>query len=778
MAKQRRVAKPTAKPDHLWRRFDPGSIAAGLLAGIIVYLTYYPSDAVAVEDGDALGLTLLSLLLCLSTVLGVRNKTEIANSVAAQQEFNDRLPDPGSSASATKSDRSPFPLSNLSRALDALVWSLAAWMMLAAFATSEFGNLRSATNEAWLWIAAAALFTSVRRIAVNDDVRRATAMLMLVCASGLAVHALHQEFVTLPLNRLEFEKDPERVLQAAGYEAPPGSSERAIFAGRLYDGGPTGTFALANSMAAVLIGGVLFAIGVVRFSWRQIPTIQLATWCTIALICAAGLGFSRSRSAAACMVCGAALLYLIGVDRNHLRMLRSRIIGAIAITVVGLISVLLWFGDREFLASAPASLAFRFQYWRSTLRMVFDHPLFAAGPGHFQAVYERYREASTAEQIADPHNLFFETLGSGGLIGFGLLISSLIVGAMYYSGSKTFRASVSKAAAYDHQRWVWIGAVVALGLIWLFGWASRQLPDVDASLFVLPMVVVIGMVLAPSIKFISSQDLDRVVGVVLLMVLLHLTVSGGWTVPGVAVVVWIAAGILTRVQANRVSMIKFKSHESTISWLAGGLCIGLIALLFFTSLRPVQTAGHQMAIGSLAIESGQYLKAERLLQAAASSDRWSPLPMIGLADLYRWRLINQDLPVTRERWRSAIAEALRRGGDDPALHRVIGSQQLHLFQRYGNPEDLSAASDSFTTAVKLAPMNQWMIAQAASIAAARGDDPMERQLTARARRLSNLGVNVERMFDFQLIYPAEYFGTDVSKGPIRLPAEQVLPEPN
>ncbi len=42
-------------------------------------------------------------------------------------------------------------------------------MMLAAFATSPPGNLRAATNEAWLWISAAAVFTSRKALLLNRD---------------------------------------------------------------------------------------------------------------------------------------------------------------------------------------------------------------------------------------------------------------------------------------------------------------------------------------------------------------------------------------------------------------------------------------------------------------------------------------------------------------------------------------------------------------------------------------------------------------------------------
>jgi hypothetical protein len=124
-----------------------------------------------------------------------------------------------------------------------------------------------------------------------------------------------------------------------------------------------------------------------------------------------------------------------------------------------------------------------------------------------------------------------------------------------------------------------------------------------------------------------------------------------------------------------------------------------------------------------------------------------------------------------------LAEARRRGGENPTLLRVIGAQQLHLYQRYGTAEDLEAAAETIETAIEWGPQNQWMIAQLASIEAGRGNRTRSEALADRARYLSDLGVNVERKFSFQMIYPAEHYGDRVDRGPIRRSAAQVLSEP-
>ncbi len=741
MAKKPRIVVATPQSDAGRPTFDPRLIASGFLGASLVYLAYHPSDAAAVENGDALWFATLALATCLFTFAAQPSMVAKTESLA---------------------------LLRSSRLLDLVVCSLAAWMMFAAFANSSVGNLRLATNEAWLWISGAALFVSVRRLAIQTEVRRAIAVLIVVCATGLAVHSLHQELVTLPLNRLAFEQDPESVLKQAGYDAPEGSAERAIFAGRLIDGGPTATFALANSLAALLISGVLLSAGIVRFGWSGLSGIQRITWSVAGVLSTAGLLATRSRSAMIATLLG---LFLTYVGQSSWSQANKKLFGGIGIASL-LIGGIAWVYDRDVFSTAPASLAFRFQYWWATLRMVWDRPLFGAGPGHFQAAYESYREATTSEQIADPHNLFFETLGSGGFVGLALLLASFFLGVRYVSTVTRNDTAAVHPVESDHGRSIWFGATIALLLVWLFGFATRELPDVDASLYVLPIIALAAFILSPSISALESRHLDFLFGIVLLMLVLHLTVSGGWTVPGVAILVWLTAGILTRIEYQSGT-----TRNASLCYWALGLCLALMALLYFLSLRPVVIADQQMAIASESIKAGRHGQAEQALKIAAEADRWSPIPVIGLADQYRWRLIQEDTPTVRQSWESELARARSLGGQDPALLRVIGTQQLHLFQRHGRPEDLAAADKTFELAVEWSPVNQWMIAQLAAIAMAAGDRERASKLTVEAKRLSGLGVNAERRFGFQSIYPAKHFGEVVKRGPIRLTADQVLSEP-
>lgn len=763
MAKRQRVeadSEVTAPANVASRSLDPLHFALGILSGAIVYVMYHPSDSVAVEKGDALWFCLMCLIV-------------------------------GCITWATQVWRGFEPSTKVDRVLDIGPWVLAIWMMVAAFATSPPGNLRMATNEAWLWIAGAALFTSARRIFTSLSARKAVMVLLVVCSTGLAVHGLHQYFISLPAHQAEYREDPESVLAKAGIDAPPGSAERMVFANRLFDGGPTGTFALANSFAAVLLVGLLLSSGVLRFRWSDFGWMQRLLWLAPILICGAALLGTRSRSALLASFIGLALLLVFSSKfagsedpAQRRRRTRSLLYGIGGVSLVGgLIAIVVaLFGNKEWFEEAPASLAVRFQYWRSTWHMVLDRPLFGSGPGNFQAIYERYREASTTEQIAEPHNFLVETLAGGGFVALAGLLVIAAAGVFRLGWRSESDALVNESTTEDDaDKWVWLGAMLALLLVWLMGWASRRVPDLGASVYVVPIALGFAFGLSRVANRVlpsDQRDFDRILAAAICGLTIHLLVSGGWTVPGVALLAWLGGGLLTRF-GESPSVGNAPSRRGL--WLTIAIGVGLISMFTLKSfsIDPVDRRMLLMETMASAQSSGQLGKARKTLERAVEVDQHSPEAVLWMADYQRWRLIMQgDQPSTRDAWESWLAEAKRRGGEDPAVYRMIGAQQLHVYQCRGNQRDLVAARETFEDAARWSPSHQWMIAQLAVILAAEGDKDRASQLADRATELSELGGNIERELKRQQLYVPEKLGRMAERGPVRRPASELLPGSN
>tara|TARA_R110002049_G_scaffold72490_2_gene187240 strand:- start:286056 stop:288464 length:2409 start_codon:yes stop_codon:yes gene_type:complete len=728
---------------------DPLGIALGLLAGLLVYANYFPSDAVAVEKGDALWFAMIALIIAAITFAFAANHNE-ALGLTRQ------------------------PARRRSVLIDMLAWSIALWVMLGAFNLSPPGSLRTATNEGWLWIAGASVFTSARRLFVADDARRAILVLILAGASGLAVHGLHQHYVSLPQNRLEYQRDPDAVLDQAGIYAPAGSTERMVFENRLNDGGATATFSLANSLAAVLLIGVAAGIGVLKCGWPLRTTTTRWSWFCCASIVATGLSgacllATASRSAiAATLVSLVCLIVLMKAGRSIVSLLGVAL--AAVLLLVGVASL----GNPEWFQQAPASLSFRFQYWRSTMELAFQNPWFGAGPGNFQSVYERFREDSAHEQIADPHNLFFETLGSGGFVAAALLVVLIALLARTIAGRISLQAD---GGTFDRSaetippgkcvlcKWIWLGSGLGLVLIWLLSFSTGMLPDIEAHLFAVPVAIIVAVLLWPTVRSIHARNLDVLSASCLAGLGVHLMAAGGWTVPGVAIYLWLFAGMLTRCDAppdSRPDKPRLLARLS--SRAASAAMVMLAASLYFVSIIPVQRAASALAAANVARGRGQWPMIQEKLDEAIRRDPWSVEAHIQKADLMRWALVvAEPNPNTRSEWELAVDATKRIAGQNPTVYESLGQQQIHVYQRHGNVRDLRAALQTFRNATDWSRANEGLYAQLALIEAKAGNQSAAEQAAARASELANAGGLYERILQKQLIAVVEPIGRNVQR---------------
>ncbi|MFG0286619.1 MAG: O-antigen ligase domain-containing protein, partial [Rhodopirellula sp. JB044] len=219
------------------------AVFGGLCAGI-VWTVYYPADSTAVEQGDALGVSLGLIVWAACSVWAFGFSSVVA--------------------SARDGWRSS------SWWLDAAPVLLAAWVMVAGWVGTGYltswtpsvgGDVRAATNEVWWWVAAVACFVIARRLFANHSRSVVAVGVLLGAGALLASHTLHQCFISFPQTIREYESDPEGMLAKIGIDAEAGSAARMIFENRMRDGGPTGTFALANSLAGPLAISLVLAIG-------------------------------------------------------------------------------------------------------------------------------------------------------------------------------------------------------------------------------------------------------------------------------------------------------------------------------------------------------------------------------------------------------------------------------------------------------------------------------------------------------------------------------------
>ena len=108
---------------------------------------------------------------------------------------------------------------------------------------------------------------------------------------------------------------------------------------------------------------------------------------------------------------------------------------------------------------------YRWQYWRSTLDELETRPLIGRGAGSFEAWWSAH--GSVAGFVANPHSLYFETLGDLGIVGILLLAGTILSGAavaiVRLRGAPDARRTDLAAAVAS-----FVAFAVAIGVDWVW----------------------------------------------------------------------------------------------------------------------------------------------------------------------------------------------------------------------------------------------------------------------------------------------------------------------
>lgn len=768
--------------------------AGALVAAGVVYAGYWPADSIAVQAGAArylIGLLILAATLAM---------------IASPQLLQPARGDEPSGAARQRLDTAAV--------VELAAWAVAIWMGLSLGANADQANLRLGVNEGWWWVAAAATVSATRRCGYPIAVATAWLRILGGVGVGVAVYGWHQLFIGFPAMRAEYRRDPEGMLRGAGFDADPGSAQRILFENRLNDGGPTGTFALANSMAALLLAVVIVMLGLLIHDWRHSGRSRRGFLIAMLAIVAGMLLAARSRSAVASLLVVGALWLgqrLLATVGGHgggaFRGQRSAVRRSL-ISIGCLGGMLLaggWFvvrlaNNSEWVSQAPASLAFRLRYWAASWQMLSEQPWFGVGPGQFKARYESYRVAESVEQIADPHNWFWQVVTTGGLPAGCLLVG---VGIATAGWCLRRRATASKDCpgespwAEAAPRAVYLGGAVAVGLIWVLGGLLGYLPSLDAGL--VGTILGAGYVWAATVPPRSDAPTDSTaprsaaalrsaVGWAAVAVAIDLLFAGGLTVPGVALPCWVLVGVLiARPAVGAAESPEAKGSEARgdgpgasdrLSRIILGLSgVLLLACWYLTAVLPLERAAGPLGRFALDWEQGQYGAAESSLRRAMEADRWDPEPAILSADLAVQLALFE--PSRRQAWeaswREAEAEALRRAGPDPVTIRRLADNHIWHYQRYGDAAALLSAAELYRRAIELAPAHEAYAAQLAEIYFEL-DDPRAGELLLQAERLSESGGLFERTFPYLRLMPARSQGLDEARDRLRRTASELFAE--
>lgn len=599
---------------------------------------------------------------------------------------------------------------------------------------TESGNCRLALNLSWQWASFGVMFFLARQwLKSIADVRMLTAI-MIAIATGLSVFALVQFSILMPQTRLDFQRDPEGMLRAAGLDPTGDPAQLKHFKDRLDSPEPTATFALTNSLAGLLTpwlvvlcglpGGALFRQP--RYAWRLVLP---------AFLVAAALVLTRSRTAYLATFIGACLTLLCNTPlgrRINWRMLTMIGLLCTAAAIGGVVSGVL---DVDVLKDSPKSVLFRLQYWQATAQIIRQFPLVGAGPGNFQDTYKWFQLPEASENIADPHNFILEVWATGGtpalLACVGLTVTlALRVRRIVQPSQSPASPSILTAPFRAHA----VGAITGVMIGYGCGFLADVMPAFVLLLTGFPVAALTLWLLKPWVA--HGEISSSLLVAALIALLINLLAAGGISFPGVSTSVWLLIAMVLVLTEPGPRMDAVAAGERALSRAGafGWLLVAVLAgILYHTTVyNPVYRSTAMQSEATLAARSGRINDAIASAVKAAELDPASPQPwmsvdpqLIDLTDLWFSRLVNEgNTNALRTEFEFASTKASELDPRSAGTQTQLGHWSLALYRQFGEADDLAAARYHYTNAVARYPNNALVHAQLAWALHLGGDDKL------------------------------------------------------
>jgi hypothetical protein len=644
---------------------------------------------------------------------------------------------------------------------------------LAVISTGE-GDRRAALNMLWEWVGIGLMSLWLADVARSAGGRRTLAAVVVCSAVLLSGLGLWQHYVWYPRIAQQLAELDRLRSDAAAQGLSPMQSQRlrelesqlgpvsrtgsrtasALLRDRVAASTePIGRFALANTLAGLLLVAVLVAWGSCHLGWRRHGLLLVMLG--ILMDC---LWLTKSRTAWIGLACGGLSGWFLTRRAVISRWQRWGIGLILAALLLGLplFAGLTGSLDRAVISETPKSLQYRLEYWSATLPVIRAHLWLGVGPGNFRQHYLQHKLPGSSEEVSDPHNLFLDVWANGGLLALAGLVVVLWSGVASATPREAEEADRGEASVPWPTLWLHLGGIGSLGLVlagacgWLFG------SEPGAEL----VWLLVGWWLVTAVwSWAEPADMAPPwVQGAFLGLTVHLTGAGGIGMPVVALT-WLllaslqGGGTSLRAGARAAQSASASLWQTRWRWAAvwGGLAATIACAV--TATIPVTTSSAQLRLAESALVSeGHASRAEQLLLRAVDDDPWNPdtWEQLAVTRLAVWMQTNAE-----SAFDGAIAaqrEAISRDPHSAVRWRTLGMLWSRRHEQTGHADDARQALAAVRQAVARYPHLVDLQAELAVAAWAAGDEQQAREAARRALDLDRL--NTERMhFDKALDQP-------------------------
>lgn len=554
-----------------------------------------------------------------------------------------------------------------------------------------------------------------------------------------------------PRAAAEWERELQDIqwqLMAMG--VPADERGRALWEARLEASNePLGMFALANTLAGLLLSATVFlACMAAARVWRRVaavpqhairPAILVGAAACLALLVYCLL-LTKSRSAmVALLMTALALAWRLKTGLPEI--LRRRLLaGSLAALLgAGLLGVVAYAAggiDRQLFTEAAKSLRYRVEYWQGSMQVLFAEPaqgywLRGVGPGNFRAHYLRYKLPASSEEIADPHNLFLDAWCNGGLLALLFLLAllaSLVRPAWQAAGAAAVSTECTAPGTRPSSPWRERLAPARVGVAAALATVAFTVSAYDESFARLLACLIPACWLCEwmIMQFISRSMAQSAGAWAALALSLNLCGAGGIAMPALAQLLLLAMAGAIRQPADPVDGAR---RRATRLAPVPGPIMGVAGLTLATCcLMLVLLPGMQRE--ALLAEGDEALYARRNAEAAERAYRQAarvdPLSvhaldrLAGLAEL-RWQASPEPSGKTFTDAVDARRKVIAANPGSYLGYRALAELYLARYNRTASTVDAAAAADALATAVELYPTHAGILALMADALKKSGD---------------------------------------------------------
>lgn len=475
----------------------------------------------------------------------------------------------------------------------------------------------------------------------DDRLQRVIVQALLGVAVTVSVLGIYQHHVWYPQIATEYgtKLDQLRDLESAGGNAaalrrelaaagiPIEGSSRWLFADRLRESRePFGFFALANTLGGHLAAVFVLGCGLLATA-RPIRRVAVPFGLLLVPI-GYTLWLTQSRTAIVGAVAGCAILAArLVIERwngasssasTGRVWLRWGAVAAVAAMVIFFspLTPIDWdhWTNADRLPGPLKSLQYRFQYWAASQDLLAKHWWFGVGPGGFRTAYLLEKRPEASEEIADPHNLFFDLHANAGLLGLVVFIG--LLGLLAW-GQPAEKGDQAEAASQLDRRAALFGGLAAFAVVFAVLMTRDGTWD-DRYLLLAPVCGLATWLAGKCVEAVDLRSLRAISGASAIALVIHLLAAGGIETPAVAELLFLlmALAIIGR------APVKTEAVERRWSTVLVPVGLALAALVAGVMVvRPQWQAayllGHarqQSAMGNL----------DRAAALAEEAGRWEP----------------------------------------------------------------------------------------------------------------------------------------------------------